>query len=130
MGQEPLGHAVVIRGIFRGFAVLFIGGMVQPLIGQLSTIVAFAWLPLVAVLAFVAAAVVATPPETPTDGWRQGPLAAVGSYLMILPLVRIGSGELPVLQLALTTATAVLTGTAVGLARTHFFASRVASHSA
>ena len=98
--QDTLRHTAVIRGIFRGFAVLFVGGTVQPLVGQLSTTLAYAWLPLVAVVAFAAAAVVATPPETPTAGWRQGPLAAVGSYLLILPLVRLGAGELPVLQLA------------------------------
>ena len=128
--HDTLKHTAVIRGIFRGFAVLFVGGMIQPLIAQLSSVVAYAWLPIVAVVAFGAAAVLATPPGTPTDGWRQGPLAAVGSYLMVLPLVRLGAGELPVLQLALTTATAVLTGTAVGLARTHFYATRAANHPA
>lgn len=126
MRQETAGHATVIRGIFRGFGVLFVGGMVQPLVDRLSAVVAYAWLPSVAVVAFVVAAVVATPADTPRDAWRQGPVAAVGSYLLIVPLVRIGAGELPVVQLALTTATAVLTGAAVGLARTRFHASRAA----
>lgn len=53
-------------------------------------------------------------------------MAAVGSYFLILPLVRLGSGELPLVQLLLTTITAVLVGVAIGLARTSFHAARAA----
>ncbi len=128
--RDALAHTAVIRGAFRGFAVLFVGGMLQPLVGQLSSVLAYAWLPLVAIVAFIVAAALATPSGTPTDGWRQAPVAAVASYLLIVPLVRIGAGELPIVQLVLTTVTAVLCGTAVGLARTHFFAARAADRPA
>lgn len=126
MSTRALAYADVIRGAFRGFGVLFVGGMVHPLVLQLSEPLGFVWLLLVAVLAFGVAAVTATPTGTPVSAWRQAPVAAVVSYVLILPLVRAGSGELPLVQLGLTTVTAVLVGVAVGLARTSFDASRAA----
>lgn len=118
--------AAVLRGVFRGFGVLFVGGIVHPLVTQLADPLGYVWLLLVALVAFGLAAVTATPADTPVSAWRQAPLATVGGYLLILPLVRLGSGQLPWLQLLLTTLTAVLVGVAVGLARTSFYASRSA----
>ncbi|TWH00864.1 hypothetical protein L615_000200000740 [Nocardioides sp. J9] len=130
MSTRALGYAAVIRGAFRGFGVLLVGGLVHPAVAQVVEPLGYAWLPLVAVLAFGVAAVAATPAGTPVSAWRQAPVAAVGSYVLILPLVRAGSGELPVMQLLLTTLTAVLVGVAVGLARTSFEAFRAASPAA
>lgn len=130
MSPRALGYADVIRGAFRGFGVLLIGGLVHPLVAQLLEPLGYVWLPLVAVLAFGVAAVAATPKGTPVTAWRQAPIAAIGSYLMILPLVRAGSGELPLMQLLLTTVIAILAGVAVGLARTGFEASRATSATA
>jgi hypothetical protein len=127
MSTRALGYPDVVRGTFRGFAVLFVGGIVQPLISQLFEPLGYVWLLVVALTAFGVAAVAATPKGTPASEWRQGPIAAVGSYFLILPLVLAGAGELPVLQLLLTTTVAVLAGVAVGLARTNFYASRDAS---
>jgi hypothetical protein len=124
MSTRASGYADVIRGAFRGFGVLFVGGMVHPLVLQLLEPLGFVWLLLVAVVAFGVAAVTATPVGTPVSAWRQAPIAAVASYLLIIPLVRVGSGELPPLQLGLTTLTAILTGVVIGLARTSFDASR------
>ncbi|WP_051485454.1 hypothetical protein [Nocardioides sp. J54] len=130
MSTRALGYAAVIRGAFRGFGVLLVGGLVHPVVAQVVEPLGYAWLPLVAVLAFGVAAVAATPAGTPVSAWRQAPVAAVGSYVLILPLVRAGSGELPLVQLLLTTLTAVLVGVAIGLARTSFEASRAASPAA
>jgi hypothetical protein len=130
MSTRALGYADVIRGAFRGFGVLFVGGMVHPLVAQLLEPLGYVWLLLVALVAFGVAAVTATPRGTPVAAWRQAPSAAVGSYFMILPLVLAGSGELPLMQLLLTTIVAVLTGVAVGLARTGFDASRTAGATA
>lgn len=126
MSTRALGYAAVIRGASRGFGVLLVGGLVQPVVAQLSAPLAYLWLLLVAVVAFVVAATAATPRGTPTTAWRQGPTAAVGGYLLILPLVVMGQGGLPPVQLLLTTATAVLVGAATGWARTAFEASRPA----
>lgn len=130
MSPRALGYSDVIRGAFRGFGVLFVGGIVHPLVAQVFEPLGYLWLLLVALAAFVVAAVTATPRDTPVKAWRQAPIAAVGSYFMILPLVRAGSGELPLMQLLLTTIVAVLVGIAVGLARTGFYASRPASAAA
>ncbi|MFC7506091.1 hypothetical protein ACOACQ_12835 [Nocardioides sp. CPCC 206347] len=127
MSTRALGYAAVIRGAFRGFGILLVGGLVHPAVAQFVEPLGYVWLPLVAVVAFVVAAVAATPRGTPVLAWRQAPVAAVGSYFMIIPLVRAGAGELPLLQLFLTTVVAVLAGVAVGLARTGFDASRTAS---
>lgn len=124
MSNRALGYAAVIRGAFRGFGVLLVGGLVHPAVAQLLEPLGYAWLLLVALLAFGVAAVAATPRGTPVTAWRQAPVAAVGSYFLILPLVRAGAGELPLVQLGLTTVTAVLVGVAVGLARVSFEASR------
>jgi hypothetical protein len=127
--DNPLGFAAVVRGASRGFGVLLVGGLLQPLAAQV-TLLAYVWLVAVAVAAFVVAAVAATPTGTPLDAWRQAPAAAVGGYLMITPLVVLGAGEIPMLQAFLTTATAIAVGAVVGLARTRFEASRASVHAA
>lgn len=121
--DNPLGFAAVVRGASRGFGVLLVGGLLQPIAAQVA-LLAYAWLAAVAVAAFAVAAVTATPVGTPVDAWRQAPIAAVGGYGMIVPLVVLGAGELPVLQAVLTTTTAVVVGAVVGLARTRFDAAR------
>lgn len=126
MSNRALGYAAVIRGAFRGFGVLLVGGLLHPAVAQTVEPLGYAWLLVVAVVAFAVAAVAATPAGTPVSAWRQAPVAAVGSYFLILPLVRLGSGELPLVQLLLTTITAVLVGVAIGLARTSFHAARAA----
>jgi len=102
--------------------VLLVGGLLQPLAGQVAAL-AYVWLVAVAIAAFVVAGVAATPAGTPLDSWRQAPVAAVGGYLLIVPLVVLGAGEIPAFQAVLTTATAVVVGAVVGLARTRFEAS-------
>jgi len=127
MGTDnPLGYAAVVRGASRGFGVLLIGGLLQPLAGQVAFL-AYLWLVAVAIAGFVVAAVTATPAGTPPDAWRQAPVAAVAGYALIVPLVVLGAGELPVLQALLTTSTAVVVGAVVGLARTRFEASRASA---
>jgi hypothetical protein len=125
--DRATGFAAVMRGASRGFGVLLIGGLLQPMAAMVPFL-AYLWLVGVAVVAFVVAAVTATPLGTPLDAWRQGPIAAVGGYALIVPLVIYGAGELPVLQAVLTTATAVVIGATVALARTRFDASRAAGH--
>lgn len=124
MSTHVLGYPAVVRGAFRGFGVLFVGGLVHPVVARLVEPLGYVWLLLVALVAFGVAAVAATPHGTPVPAWRQAPVAAVGSYLLIVPLVQVGAGELPLVQVVLTTLTALLVGVAVGLARTGFDASR------
>lgn len=121
---SPSDPASVVKGASRGFGVLLIGGLLQPLTAMLWAPLAYVWLLAVAIAAFLTASVVATPPHTPPSGWRQGPYAALGSYALIIPLVVVGSGELPVLQLVLTTSTAIVLGAITAVTRTRFYAQR------
>lgn len=116
--HRAAGFTAVMRGGFRGFGVLLVGGLVEPAADRLLGVVAVGWLPLVAVVAFTAAGIVATPAGTPPGSWRQAPVAAIMSYALILPLVQAGAGSVPLVQLGLTTLTAVLVGAVVGLVRT------------
>jgi hypothetical protein len=124
MRTEAMDSQAVIRGASRGFGVLVIGGLVQPMVSMSFEPLGYVWLLVVAVTAFLTAAVAATPDATPTSRWRQGPVAAVASYAMVVPLVMVGAGELPWVQAVLTTLTAVIVGAAVALARTHYAADR------
>lgn len=112
--RPALDVTAVTGGAFRGFWVLLVGGLLQPFSLALPEAFALLWLPMVALAAFVAAAWVATGTQGPPG---QGPAAALASYLMVLPLVVIGTGQLPVLQFAGTAVLAVLTGVLVSLVR-------------
>jgi hypothetical protein len=123
MSARTEAYPAVVRGASRCFFILFLGGVVQPAISLLWSPLGYVWLLVVALAAFVTAAVVATPTGTSVDGWRRAPVAAVAGYVLIIPLVITAAGSLPPLQGVLTTSTAVLVGSVVGLARTHYFAS-------
>lgn len=115
-------HASIVKGASRGFGVLLLGGLIQPAIATTLPGVGAVWLVLVAVAAFALAAGTATPLSAPVGSWQQGPFAAVASYFMIVPLVLVGTGQLPTAQALLTTLTAVVIGSVVGLARVHYAA--------
>lgn len=106
----------IVRGASRGFTVLLLGGVVQPWVGVLFAPLGAIWLTLVAVIAFTWAA-------WPRDrGWlrprfdraRHGSAAALGSYLMVLPLVVSAAGFMPWSQIGFTAATAVASGAVTG----------------
>lgn len=96
-----------VRGASAGFTVLLLGGVLDPLAAMVVPPFAFLWLPLVAVAGFVTAGARRGVSSSP---WLQGATAAVGSYLLILPLVLIApSGRNP-LQITMTLAAAILLG--------------------
>ncbi|MEN8674044.1 hypothetical protein [Nocardioides sp.] len=108
---------VMLRGGSRGFTVLLLGGVVQPLVGVLSAPLGYVWLLLVALAAFVVAARTALPAGSAQEAWPNGPGAASISYALVLPLVLSVSETFPLLQIVLTSTTALVVGTAVGLLR-------------
>ena len=116
--DRAIAYAAVIRGASRGFGALLVGGLVEPAAVRFLGPIGSVWLLLVALVAFVIAAVTATPSGTPLSSWRQGPIAAVAGYALIVPLVVAGSGSLPALQLGLTTMTAVVVGAVTAVVRT------------
>jgi hypothetical protein len=111
-GRSVEESAALMRGAFRGFGVLVIGGLAQPLASLAYAPLGYVWLPLVAVIAFVWAAAIACPPSP--NPLPTGVLAALGAYLLAVPLVLMASGSIDLLQVALTSATAASTGAATG----------------
>lgn len=101
-----------IRGASRGFTVLLLGGIVQPWVGTLLPPLGFVWLALVAVAAFAVAALAAGGVES---AWTTAVAAAIGSYLLVLPLV-VSAGALDPAQLAGTLLAAVATGASTPVA--------------
>jgi hypothetical protein len=97
----------VVRGSSAGFSVLVIGGLVAP--------IAAVKLPGVGGLALFVAAVAgfAYASARQWNGPRpvaQGVLAAVGAYVLVLPLVVMARHGWDVVQVASTLATAVVVG--------------------
>jgi hypothetical protein len=110
---QALQVLAVTPGVFRGFAVLLIGGLSQPLVAMVIPPVGAIWLALVAVVAFGWAAKLAVEPEG--SSVREAVSAAVGAYVLVLPLVYMASNTVDVLQVLLTTLTAVVVAAAVAL---------------
>lgn len=103
--------AAAVRGASRGFTVLLLGGVVQPWVATLLPPMGFVWLAVVAVTAFVFAAVTA---GGAAASWQTTVAAAAGAYLLVLPLVA-SAGAIDPTQVAGTGATAVVIGFATPL---------------
>jgi hypothetical protein len=99
----------VVKGASTGFTVLVVGGLAAPL-GTLVPVAGPAWLPIVAVVAFVVAALRIGAAPRP---WLHGTVAALSSYLLVLPLVLLG-GTRDVRQMLLTALAAVVVGAIAG----------------
>jgi hypothetical protein len=106
--------SMVARGASAGLTILLLGGLIAPVVVSLAPLLGFIWLPLVALGAFVLASWRGTTPESPV---LQGSLAAVAGYLLVLPLVFLGSGGVDAVQVLATIVTAVVAGGAGVLAR-------------
>jgi hypothetical protein len=117
MTADELDITLVTRGAWRGFCVLLLGGMVQPLVIMASHPLGFWWLALVAAAAFGYASFSAVRPHLATQHRLQGAIAAIASYLLVLPLVVMGSHTFDVVQVFCTTTLAVVIGAVVGLLR-------------
>lgn len=111
-----LDMVVVVRGASRGFTVLLLGGVVQPWVGILVPPLGAVWLTLVALIAFTWAA------WPRGAGWLRprlhrgllGGAAALGSYLLVMPLVIWAAGYVPWIQVVFTAGTAVVSGGLTG----------------
>ncbi|GAB3354778.1 MULTISPECIES: hypothetical protein [Amycolatopsis] len=105
---------VAVRGASTGFSVLLIGGLAQPLAVTWVPLLGYAWLPLIAVVAFFVASRRIGKASLPA---AHGAVAALCSYLLALPMsLLVPAGRDP-LQIGLTAATAVVVGAAVGFFR-------------
>ncbi|WP_445548686.1 hypothetical protein, partial [Frankia sp. CiP1_Cm_nod2] len=101
----------VVRGSSRGFTVLVLGGLIAPAVATVSGALGVLILTGSAAAAFVAAAL---RQGTTTDGGRHGALAAVGAYLLVLPLVLLAQAGRNPAQISMTLAAAVVVGFVAG----------------
>lgn len=111
--------ALVVSGASRGFSVLLIGGVLQPWVGHLVPPLGYVWLLLVALGAFAWAARPrtvsgASPSDLRAERALTGTAAALGSYVLVLPLVLAAAGAVPVAQVVLTALTALAVGALAG----------------
>ena len=100
----------LVRGASLAFSVLVIGGLSAPM-GSQVPVVGPAWLIVSAVCAFVLAGYRIGDAAEPRV---HGAGAAVVGYLLVVPLVVLGTGGLDPAQLVLTVLTAVLVGGLAG----------------
>lgn len=106
-----LDPARIARGASTGFTVLVVGGLAAPMLAAALPVTRVFWLPLVAVSAFVVAAVRAGDARVPV---LHGAAAASAAYALALPLVLLNPSGRNVSQIALTAAAALLVGGVVG----------------
>lgn len=99
------------RGASTGLTILVLGGLSAPLASRVP-VIGPPWLIITAVVAFAVAAWRIGDALTPAV---HGATAALVSYLLVLPLVVLGTGGLDVAQLGLTTVTALVVGGLVGV---------------
>lgn len=120
-GAEVDGSALV-RAASRGFTVLLLGGVVQPWVIRAAPVLGYWWLVIVAAAAFVLAAASAVRRASVARlHLAQGALAALGSYLLIVPIVLHIAGFVPWVQVASTSLMALVVGfaTQIVLQRGH-----------
>lgn len=113
-GLDAVDMPAVVRGCGRGFLVLVGGGLIAPVLAQSSPLLGAVLLAGAAVVAFGVAAV---PQGSTTNGPLHGVLAAIGAYLLVLPLVLLAPAGRDVVQILLTAAAAVAVGAATGWVR-------------
>ncbi|AXB46203.1 hypothetical protein BAY59_34625 [Prauserella coralliicola] len=114
-GQRAPGDVIdmplAVRGASTGFTVLLLGSLAHPLVAAWTPALSQLWLPLVALVAFVVAARRVGRARIPIV---HGAVAAMSSYLLMLPLVLLGPAGGDPAQIALTVAASLITGAAVG----------------
>lgn len=111
MMRGELDGAALVRAGSRGFTVLLLGGVVQPWVLKALPLLGYWWLALVAVVAFIVAATGAVRGATVARLHpAQGALAALGSYLLVVPVVLHVAGFVPWVQIASTAAMALIVG--------------------
>jgi hypothetical protein len=98
---------VAVRGASTGFSVLLIGGLMAPIVGAISPPLGGTWLTAVAIAAFVIAARRTGVASVPA---LHGAVAAVMSYVLVLPLLLPFEAGRNLPQILFTFATAISVG--------------------
>ncbi|MET7995862.1 hypothetical protein ABZU76_33720 [Amycolatopsis sp. NPDC005232] len=101
------------RGIWRGFAILVIGALLQPIAAAVAPLVGASFLLITAVVAFGFAGFRTGDTHHPIF---QGAVTAVGGYVLVLPLSFLTAATVGPQQVLATAAVAVATGGLAGFA--------------
>ncbi|SFB53444.1 hypothetical protein SAMN05216266_11743 [Amycolatopsis marina] len=101
------------RGIWRGFVVLVIGALLQPIAAAVAPVAGATFLLITAIVAFAIAGFRTGDALSPI---LHGAVTAVGSYVLVLPLVFITSGLVWPQQVLATVGVAVAAGGFAGFA--------------
>ena len=112
-GLDAVDMVTVVRGCGRGFLVLVVGGLLAPVLAQRAPLLGTLVLAGTSIAAF---AVASLPLGGSGNGPLHGILAAVGAYLLVLPLVLLAPAGRDVLQISMTAGAAVLVGAGTGWA--------------
>ncbi|SNR84277.1 hypothetical protein SAMN06265360_12254 [Haloechinothrix alba] len=113
-GERALGSIDTpnaVRGASTGFTVLLLGGLLMPLVATVAPPLGGVWLTATAILAFGIAGARIGNSALPA---RHGAVAAVGSYLLIVPLLMMHSASRDPLQMAMTLVAAIAVGALTG----------------
>jgi hypothetical protein len=108
---DEIDPVAAVRGSSSGFTVLVIGGLLAPAIAVRVPVVGSLALVLTAVAGFATAA---SRRGNTTRPVLQGVVAAVGAYLLVLPIVAMTHHRWDPVQLGLTLLTAIVVGAVVG----------------
>ncbi|AIJ21929.1 hypothetical protein [Amycolatopsis methanolica] len=100
------------RGVWRGFVILVIGALLQPIAAAVAPLAGASFLLITAAVAFAFAGFRTGDTNHPIF---QGAVTAVGSYGLVLPLVFIVSLSVEPPQVVATTVIAVAAGGLAGL---------------
>jgi uncharacterized membrane protein YebE (DUF533 family) len=111
-GRGAVDMVAVVRGMGRGFLVLVGGGLVAPALAMSSShMLGSVLLASSAALAFVVAAV---KQGRTVNGVLHGMIAAIGAYLLMLPLVVLAPAGRDANQISMTLAAAAAVGALAG----------------
>lgn len=111
MMRGELDGVALVRAGSKGFTVLLLGGVVQPWVLKAVPLLGYWWLAIVAVVAFCMAATGAVRRASVARLHpAQGALAALGSYLLVVPIVLHVAGFVPWAQIASTAIVALIVG--------------------
>jgi len=113
--QVPRGIDLVTcgRGAWRGFTVLVIGALLQPIAAAVAPVAGASFLLITALVAFAIAGFGVGDTKSPI---LHGAVTAVGSYFLVLPLVFLASAPVGPQQVLATTGVAIAAGGLAGLA--------------
>jgi mannose/fructose/N-acetylgalactosamine-specific phosphotransferase system component IID len=108
---DEIDPVAAVRGSSSGFTVLVIGGLLAPAIAVRVPVIGSLALVLTAIVGFATAAWRRARTSRPV---LQGVVAAVGAYLLVLPIVAMTHHRWDPIQIGLTLLTAIVVGAVVG----------------